>query len=378
MFPAYTKTQQFHSTTYSFIHQAKFDIMTRLFLIFRLFQRLQIHLCGILTVDEMEGLEMKRLGLIAITAVLIIIVLPGAAAEPVLVPVGKTIGLQLRDNTVTIAAFDDALGKNARDAGLKIGDCIVRINGDAVHSTDDVRKALSSAGKNTALTVRRGGKELEMNIPITTTQQGSKLGVYLKQGISGIGTVTWYDPSTGQFGALGHGVNDSGGVLLKMAQGTTFPAQVQEVTKGKSGHPGQLKGSCGTENICGELIRNTPQGVFGRSAQGWQGEPVPIGSTAQVHTGQASIRSTVSGDVPKDYSVEIVKVYPTDRTDGRNLLLRITDPALLEATGGIVQGMSGSPILQDGRLVGAVTHVLVNDPTMGYGIFIGNMLKAAA
>lgn len=319
---------------------------------------------------------MKRMGVSAIAAVLIFMLLPAAAAEPLLVPVGKTIGLQLRDNTVTIAAFDDALGSRAREAGLKIGDCIVRINGQNVHSTEEVRNALDCGGKRTELTIRRGGKELEITMP--PSQQSTKLGVYLKQGISGIGTVTWYDPTTGHFGALGHGVNDSGGVLLKMAQGTTFPAQVQEVTKGKSGRPGQLKGSCGTDSSCGELIRNTPQGVFGTTRRGWLGEPIPIGNAAQVHPGQASIRSTVSGDAAKDYSVEIIKVYPADRTDGRNLLLRITDPALLETTGGIVQGMSGSPILQDGRLVGAVTHVLVNDPTMGYGIFIGNMLKAAA
>lgn len=321
---------------------------------------------------------MKRLGLSAIAAVLIWLELSGAAAEPLLVPVGKTIGLQLRDNTVTIAAFDDALGSRARDAGLKIGDCIIKINGQSVHSTEEVRNALDDSGKRIKLTVRRGGKELEIAMPTAPSQQGAKLGVYLKQGISGIGTVTWYDPTTGHFGALGHGVNDSGGVLLKMAQGTTFPAQVQAVTKGKSGRPGQLKGSCGTDSSCGELIRNTPQGVFGKSPEGWLGEPIPIGNASQVHPGQASIRSTVSGDTAKDYSVEIIKVYPADRTDGRNLLLRITDPVLLDTTGGIVQGMSGSPILQDGRLVGAVTHVLVNDPTMGYGIFIGNMLNAAA
>lgn len=321
---------------------------------------------------------MKRMELSAIAAVLIMLLLPTVAAEPLLVPVGKTIGLQLRDNTVTIAAFDDALGGQARNAGLKIGDCIVKINSQPVHSAQEVRKALDASGKSAQITVRRGGKELEIPFPFSNPRQGAKLGVYLKQGISGIGTVTWYDPLTGQFGALGHGVNDAGGVLLKMAEGTTYPAHVQEVNKGKSGHPGQLKGACGNDASCGSLIRNTPQGVFGKSPQGWMGEPIPIAKASQLHPGQATIRSTVQGDAPRDFSVEIVKVYPAERTDGRNLLLRVTDPILLETTGGIVQGMSGSPIVQDGRLVGAVTHVLVNDPTMGYGIFIGNMLDAAA
>lgn len=301
-----------------------------------------------------------------------------AQAEPLLVPVGQTVGLQLRDNTVTIAAFDDTLGSEARDAGLKIGDLIVKVNGKAVHNTDEVRSILDSSSSPASLLIRRGGKELELPVKITPTDQGAKLGVYLKQGISGIGTVTWYDPDTGRFGALGHGVNGSGGVLLRMAQGTTYPAQVQSVTKGKSGHPGQLKGSCDDVDACGELLRNTPQGVFGKSSRGWLGEPIPVAAPEQVHPGQATIRSTVNGSATGDYSAEILKVYPASRADGRNLLLKITDPTLLETTGGIVQGMSGSPIIQDGKLVGAVTHVLVNDPTVGYGIYIQNMLDAAA
>ena len=301
-----------------------------------------------------------------------------AQAEPLLVPVGQTVGLQLRDNTVTIAAFDDSLGSQARDAGLKIGDLIVKVNGKAVHNTDEVRSILNSSGSPASLLIRRGSKELELTVKITPTDSGAKLGVYLKQGITGIGTVTWYDPATGRFGALGHGVNGTGGVLLRMAQGTTYPAQVQSVTKGKSGHPGQLKGSCDDVDACGELLRNTPQGVFGKSSRGWLGEPIPVAAPEQVHPGQATIRSTVNGSATGDYSAEILKVYPASRADGRNLLLKITDPTLLETTGGIVQGMSGSPIIQDGKLVGAVTHVLVNDPTVGYGIYIQNMLDAAA
>ncbi|MGM9605274.1 MAG: SpoIVB peptidase S55 domain-containing protein [Faecousia sp.] len=322
---------------------------------------------------------MRRMAISAALAVFLMVLFPfSALAEPLLVPVGQTVGLQLRDNTVTIAAFDDALGTQARDAGLKIGDIIVKVNGKNVHNTDEIREVLDAAGDTASLLIRRGSKELEIPVKITPTDSGAKLGVYLKQGISGIGTVTWYDPSTGQFGALGHGVNGSSGVLLKMAQGTTYPAQVQSVTKGKSGRPGQLKGSCDNMDACGELLRNTPQGVFGKSRQGWLGEPIPIADASQVHPGQACIRSTVSGCATGDYSVEILKVYPATRADGRNLLLKITDPTLLEATGGIVQGMSGSPIIQDGKLVGAVTHVLVNDPTVGYGIYIQNMLDAAS
>lgn len=321
---------------------------------------------------------MKRKKYSAALAVLcVILLLPAAWAEPLLIPVGQTVGLQLRDNTVTIAAFDDLLGADAKNAGLKIGDCIVKVNGTPVHSAQQMRDALEASGRTALLTIRRGGKELEATVKVTPTDGGAKLGVYLKQGISGIGTVTWYDPSTGKFGALGHGVNGGSGVLMQMAAGSTYPAQVMSVTKGRSGHPGQLRGSCDGAESCGELLRNTPQGVFGKSRQGWLGEAIPVGSADQVHPGQASIRSTVSNYTTGDYSVEILKVYPASRTDGRNLLLRVTDKALLEATGGIVQGMSGSPIIQDGKLIGAVTHVLVNAPDIGYGIFIENMLEAA-
>lgn len=322
---------------------------------------------------------MKRMAIAACAAFLVFFIIPAAAlAQPLLIPVGQTVGLQLRDNQVTIAAFDDVLGVEARNSGLKIGDLIVSVNGKSVHHTEDIRKILEKSGDSAEITVRRGSKELRIKLKTTATDTGSKLGIYLKQGISGIGTVTWYDPSTGRFGALGHGVNDSSGVLMKMAEGATFPAAVESVTKGKCGQPGQLRGNCGSSASCGELLRNTPQGVFGKSRTGWLGEPIPVGTAGQVHTGNASIRSTVSGAQTRDYSVEIMKVYPVDRADGRNLLLKVTDADLLNATGGIVQGMSGSPIIQDGKLIGAVTHVLVNDPTMGYGIFIENMLDAAA
>lgn len=322
---------------------------------------------------------MNRKGLSSIAAIVICLLLSAVgSAEPLLIPVGETIGLQLRDDTVTIAAFDDKLGIAAKNSGLKIGDRIVKVNGKDVRNSEEIQRILDASSEETTLTILRGSKEQRIKLKPTQTDSGVKLGLYLKQGITGIGTVTWYDPEKKTFGALGHGVNDSSGVLLRMTEGTTYRADVQDVIKGKCGHPGQLKGNCGTLEASGILFRNTPQGVFGKTENGWKGEPIPICSPAQVHTGQASIRSTVNGCQTNDYSVEILKVYSPDRADGRNLLLRVTDQTLLESTGGIVQGMSGSPIVQDGRFVGAVTHVLVNDPTLGYGIFIENMLDSAA
>ena len=309
-------------------------------------------------------------------AILILIVLPvSCRAAEMLVPVGRIIGLQLKSEAVTVAAFDDVLGREAKDAGLRIGDQILSVNGCPIRAAEDVAEALE--GETTAaVMVRRGSKQVSLKIPLQTTADGKRLGVYLRQGIGGIGTITWYDPETGTFGALGHGVSDSSGALLRMTGGSAYDAFVESVKKGKAGAPGQLRGCA--DSACGELLRNTPQGVFGKTSQSWEGAPIPVAAYEEITPGQATIRATVQAGEPQDYSVEILKIYPRDRGDGRNLLLKVTDPRLLEATGGIVQGMSGSPILQDGKLIGAVTHVLVNDPTAGYGIFIENMLDAAA
>ena len=301
-----------------------------------------------------------------------------ALAAELLIPGGQIIGLQLCRDTVTVAAFDDKLGAAGKSAGLQIGDEILSVNGRAVSTAEDVRNALERSDGTVEMRVNRQGREKKLKLTPVITDQGPRLGVYLRDGITGIGTVSWYDPDTGKFGTLGHGVSDSGGKLLDMTKGGAYCADVVTVKKGMAGEPGQLKGAVSVAGQIGELYRNTQQGVFGTSAAGWKGEPLPVGEAEDVRTGDAVIRSTVSGRDVREYSVEILKIYPSSRTDGRNLLLRITDPALLEATGGIVQGMSGSPIIQDGKLVGAVTHVLVNDPTTGYGIFIENMLDAAA
>ena len=293
-----------------------------------------------------------------------------------LIPVGQVIGLELSQGSVTVAAFDDSLSA-AKKAGLQIGDEIRAVDGHAITCAEDIRQALDHSDGAVKLTVRRGDREQTLSMEPAITADGPRLGVYLRQGITGIGTVTWYDPSTGTFGTLGHGVGDSKGNLLTMRKGTAYPASVVSVQKGKAGAPGQLKGALTGDRLLGTLSRNTSQGVFGVTGTPFRGDALECATFDQVHTGQATIRSTVSGTEPRDYSVEILKIYPESRPDHRNLLLKVTDPALLQATGGIVQGMSGSPIIQDGKLVGAVTHVLVNDPTLGYGIFIDNMLDAA-
>ena len=299
------------------------------------------------------------------------------SAVKMLIPVGQVVGLELCDNTVTISAFDEELGASAKEAGLQVGDRIAEVNGYVIRTAEDIRYALDRADGTVEMRVVRNRKENTFRFAPSITKDGPKLGLYLKQGVTGVGTVTWYDPETGKFGTLGHGVNNARGELLKMASGSAYQATVISVRKGACGEPGQLMGALKEAKPLGTLYKNCVQGVFGTTQTGWSGEPLPVGTAKDVQAGPAVIRSTVQGETPREYSVEILKVYPGGGDSGRNILLHITDERLLNVTGGIVQGMSGSPIIQNGKLVGAVTHVLVNDPTTGYGIFIENMLSAA-
>ena len=313
----------------------------------------------------------------ALTAVLCLWLLSGDA-QAALIPVGQVVGLELRGNRVSIAAFDDTLGSAAQQAGLQIGDEILDIDGKPVRNAADVRQALTRSDGQVRLRVLRKDKEHQLQLKPRVTDAGPRMGVYLRQGVTGIGTVTFYDPASGRFGTLGHGVHDAQGELVELTAGTVYEADVLSVKRGKCGDPGQLRGTVNAGKALGTVEKNAPQGVFGTLNTGWNGDALETAQRTQVHTGAATIRSTVTGDTPQEYSVEILKIYPGNRPEGRNMLLKITDPTLLNTTGGIVQGMSGSPIIQEGKLIGAVTHVLVNDPTTGYGIFIENMLDAAA
>jgi len=316
-----------------------------------------------------------------IVAVLIIsaILIPyGVSAADMLVPVGQVVGLHIGNDSMEIAGFDSILGASAQNAGLKVGDKLININGRNVNCTDDITKALEAQNGKAEILYIRNGKTKSTKVLPMITDDGPRLGIYLKQGISGVGTVTWFDPQSGDFGALGHGVNTGNGQLVPVGNGVLYRAAVLSVVKGKAGDPGQLLGSLRDKTPIGKIEKNLQQGIFGHMDIPWQGNAIPVADCEEIKTGPAVIRSNVTGENVQEYSVEILKIYPNSRGGGRNMLIKVTDPELLQQTGGIVQGMSGSPIIQDGKLVGAVTHVLVNDPTMGYGIFIENMLDAAA
>ena len=300
------------------------------------------------------------------------------SAAQLLVPGGQVIGLQLADNSLTVTAFDAQLGQAAKSAGLQAGDRIVSIDTQPVCNIEDIRRALSRSDGTVDVGILRDGRAKKLRMQPVITEDGPRLGIYLKEGVTGIGTVTWYDRQTGAFGALGHGVSDSQGQLVCMQWGNVYEAAVSAVRKGCAGEPGQLMGTLTRQTPIGALSKNTAKGVFGKLTEPAHTQPLPVAQADQIRTGHAVIRSTVNSAQVQEYSVEILKIYPASSASGRNMLLKVTDARLLETTGGIVQGMSGSPIIQDGKLVGAVTHVLVNDPTTGYGIFIENMLDAAA
>ena len=303
------------------------------------------------------------------------------------IPLGKAVGIKLFSDGVLVVGLSPVETESGstcpgRDCGLKTGDVITHINGGEVDTIEEVQALVARSGDE-PLTIQavRGQRQLQLTAAAVENSQGVwQLGVWLRDSMAGIGTMTFYDPDSGVFGALGHGINDvDTSMLMPLESGSIMPASVSDVKKGMSGAPGELHGQFDLTRDLGTLYANTELGIFGQMSRelvDGAAEPVEVASKAQVAAGPATILSNIRGDEVEEFDIEIVHLYPEgERT--RNMMIQVTDPDLLSATGGIIQGMSGSPILQDGRLVGAVTHVLVNDPTRGYGILAENMLRQA-
>lgn len=328
-----------------------------------------------------------RLPMVAAVWIITAVCTVTAYADGTLIPVGETVGIQIKMDGVLVAGVtpvETAEGAvcPAENAGLKAGDVICAVNGKAVENAAGFISAVEACGSAPVeLTVRRSGRDLRVTVtPAEDVNGGWRLGLWLRDGVAGIGTVTYIDPDTGAFGALGHGVNDTEtGVLLPVADGDVCRAQIVDVKKGASGAPGELAGSFDAGDVIGCINSNTSCGIFGviRGSLDTVRPAMPVGSPDEVQKGPATILACVAGQQIEEYDVEIARTGMA-AGNGRDLTVHVTDPELLARTGGIVQGMSGSPIIQNGKLVGAVTHVLVNDPTRGYGIFIDTMLDAAA
>lgn len=323
---------------------------------------------------------MKKAVITTLFSLFLAAALPTAAYAQELVVGGQVVGIQISTEGVMVAgvaAVETAEGSKspASDAGLKKGDFIIAVNGKKVQGTGELVAAVGAQqGKSLELTVLREGKTMKLTVqPALSKENQWMLGMWLRDGISGIGTVTFSDPSTGIYGALGHGISDfDTGTAVPLKEGSISDAEIVSITRGAPGAPGELNGCADVGRVLGSVDKNTEHGIYGRAY-------VSLGSrvveTGEISTGEATIISTISGRQTAEYKVEINKVYGDG--DGQHVMLTVTDPELRAQTGGIVQGMSGSPILQNGKLVGAVTHVFVNDPTKGYGISIQDMLKSA-
>lgn len=331
------------------------------------------------------NLNMKILGLIPLKTVKVEIV-----ENRKIIACGNTVGVKLKLDGILIIGISDVEtldGKKmlpVKDTGIKPGDLIVGADGAEVEDIGELLKVIEeSGGKSIKLRLRHQGmyRETEV-IPVKSVDDKKyHIGLWVRDNTAGIGTLTFYDPETHCFGALGHGITDiDTGSLMPVDTGEILESSILAVKKGRSGMPGELKGVfVEDKNRLGFIDKNCDYGIYGQlnenAARRMSSKLYPVAMRSQIEEGPAKILANTSGKVVEEYDIEIQKVSRQKVNGSKGMVIRITDKKLLELTGGIVQGMSGSPIIQNGRIVGAVTHVLVNDPARGYGIFIEQMIK---
>ena len=298
---------------------------------------------------------------------------------------GFPAGFTLNTKIVEVVGLCDVItaegtASPARDSGIRNGDIIESINGRKVERATDINKIIAEEYKKYNVEVERGGEKLTLDIvPAKDFSTGTKrLGILVKDTISGIGTVTYIDKVNNKFASLGHPVSDLKNNLIEINGGTVYNCLIYDIKKGAKGEPGELHGAFENNSILGTAKVNCACGIYGDLANDYDTSKlvkVEKGSVDDVTIGKACIYTTLRGNSAKMYDISIVKTDKNNK-DNRNYVIKIEDKDLLAAAGGIVQGMSGSPIVQNGKLVGAVTHVFVNDPTRGYGISIDNMLSS--
>ena len=297
---------------------------------------------------------------------------------------GMPFGAKITSTGLTVVKFSETQGENASSAyvaGIRQGDIITKINNTSINTIEDFVKQIDKCnGKPLTIQVIRNNKELTFTVtPKYSSDDGKyKTGIWVKDSTSGIGTVTFIDPKTNAFGGLGHAICDGAtGKVVTLNRGIVMDVSINGVIKGQSGTAGELKGSFEAKKI-GTLLKNCECGVFGVLAHDAVKSPEELMSVCpknEVCEGEAYIWCTLDESGPQKYKIQITSIDQSS-TATKNFRIKVTDEKLLQKSGGIVQGMSGSPIIQNGKLVGAVTHVLINDPTTGYGIFIENMLNA--
>jgi len=329
--------------------------------------------------------QLKLLGIIPIKKLDVNVV-----ERPHLVPGGNALGVRINTKGVLVVAVTDILGIDgkryspAREAGIKAGDTILEINNVKVKDAEHVVDLLNQVkDKKVKILIERNKNQFETKVtPVKSMQDNCyRLGIWVRDRTAGIGTLTFYDKESKAFGALGHGITDMDtGNLLNIEHGKITGAKIANIEQGKRGSPGEIRGIFyETEKVMGQITKNSPYGIFGFVEDEFikfnNKKPIPIGFKEEVKEGKAYILTTVDDDKVEKFEIEILKAQPQQYPSGKSMTIRITDKDLLRKTGGIVQGMSGSPIIQNGKLIGAVTHVFVNDPTKGYGIYIEWMIE---
>lgn len=289
---------------------------------------------------------------------------------------GVPFGLTMYTGGVIVVNVREEDDSPAYAAGIRENDLILSADGEEVSSNEQLKEIVSeSGGEDIELSVIRGKSPISVTITPEQDEDGDySVGMWVRDSTAGLGTVTYFDESTHSFGALGHGICDRDtGMLMPLGSGQVVKAEIESISKAKKGIAGGLNGIM-TDDEIGELSVNSAFGVYGRYTATPEGEEYPCAYDSEIRTGKATVYTTLDNSGIGEYEVEIENLNLNDKS-GQNMVLRVTDEELLDKTGGIIQGMSGSPIVQDGRLIGAVTHVFVNSPEKGYAITIGNMLS---
>lgn len=311
----------------------------------------------------------------------------GTGSENLLIPGGMPIGIYMETDGVMVLGTDEIKSSDGSSTSpakhlVKDGDYIVGIDEEEVENKQELIEVMQNLSKKTViLHLRRKMEYIDVKIHPAKDEEGKyKLGIWVRDNVQGLGTITFLNANS-EFGALGHGIHDvDTSELLEISEGTLYETSIQNIKKGQNGSPGGMEGIIvyNHYNVLGSITSNTETGIYGKIDRVDKvfknQEAYPAASKEEIKTGKAYIRCAVSGEV-KDYEIQITKIDLHPGEVNKGIEIRVTDEELLRITGGIVQGMSGSPILQDGKIVGAVTHVFVQDSTKGYGIFIENMLE---
>ena len=297
------------------------------------------------------------------------------ADEIKVVPIGKAVGVKIYTDGLLVVGTSEVNGENvSKKYGIKINDRIEKINNQLINSTEEFSKTVNENPSGVALSIKRDNQDILINaVPVLSEDNIYRLGLWVRDSTAGIGTVTYYNPQNNSFAALGHGINDiDTGNILSVKSGNILNCDILSVSKSSKGHPGEINGAF-DGNTIGNISINSQIGIYGNMScdEFSSDNTIPVAAKEQIGESDAYILSDVIGQKTEKYSIKINK--STNDSD-KGLIIEITDPRLIDCTGGIVQGMSGSPIIQNGMLIGAVTHVFVNNPTKGYGTLAENMI----